>query len=268
MPPADVHSVSGASETRRFRREGAVPRMAFPRLADRGAGLSDHTILPHDRLGVPNYQRVRDAMRIDIARGALAADTRLKIADLAARYGLSPAPIREALGQLAAEGWVVLHPNRGARVRVIDEAFLRDLNEIRVALESYTVGLAATVATPAEVDALERIEDEYEACLAADGAAATDRLIRLNAALHEAIHEIRPNHEALALMRRHGVFFNTMRSAWGYGDYRPQQIAAEHRRLLAAFRRNDGALAETISREHIGNAMADLIGLWRDGGRR
>ncbi|MDE2516315.1 MAG: GntR family transcriptional regulator [Rhodospirillales bacterium] len=231
--------------------------------------MSEYSTLPHDRLGVPNYQRVRDAMRSDIARGVLAAETRLKIADLAARYGLSPAPIREALGQLAAEGWVVLHPNRGAWVRAIDEAFLRDLNDIRVALESYTVGLAAAVATPAQVDALERIEDAYEACLSGvEGASATAALIRLNAALHEAIHDIRPNHEALALMRRYGVFFNTMRGAWGYGDYRPKQIAAEHRSLLAAFRRNDGALAEQISREHIGNAMADLIQLWRNGGRR
>lgn len=223
---------------------------------------------PPEPLGVPNYQRVRDAMRTDIARGALAPEAHLKIADLAARYGLSPAPIREALGQLAAEGWVILHPNRGAWVRPINEAFLRDLNEIRIALESYTVGRAAAVATPAQVAALEAIEDTYEACLATAGQpATTDRLIRLNADLHDAMHAIRPNHEALALMHRHALFFNTMRSAWGYGDYRPRQIALEHRRLLGAFRRNDADLAERISRQHIGNAMEDLLTLWRNAGR-
>lgn len=231
--------------------------------------MSDSVKPAPDRLGVPNYQRVRDAMRTDIARGVLAPDAKLKIVDLTARYGLSPAPIREALGQLAAEGWVVIHPNRGAWVRAIDEALLRDLNEIRIALESYTVGRAAAIATPAQVAALEAIENAYEACLTGSGqAAATDRLIQLNAALHEAIHDIRPNHEALTLMRRHSVFFNTMRSAWGYGDYRPQQIATEHRQLIAAFRANDGAAAEQISRAHITNAMEDLVQLWRNGGRR
>jgi DNA-binding GntR family transcriptional regulator len=219
-------------------------------------------------IGVPNYQRVRDAMRTDIARGVLAPDQRLKIAELSARYGLSPAPIREALGQLAAEGWVVMHPNRGAQVRTIDEAFLRELNEIRIALESYTVGLAAAGATPAQIAALVAIEDRYEACLSGVEPGGTARLIELNAALHDAIHDIRPNREALALMRRHGLFFNTMRRAWGYGDYRPQQIATEHRRLLDAFHRNDGALAERISREHITNAMEDLLRLWREAGRR
>jgi DNA-binding GntR family transcriptional regulator len=222
-----------------------------------------------DQLGVPNYQRVRDAMRRDIARGVLAPGARLKIGELAARYGLSPAPIREALGQLAAEGWVVMHPNRGAWVRAIDETLLRELNEIRIALDSYIVGRAAAVATPSQIAGLEAIEDAYEACLSeADNGENTAGLIQLNAELHEAIRAIRPNNEALALMRRHGAFFNAMRSAWGYGDYRPRQIAEEHRRLLAAFRRHDGVLAERISREHIANAMEDLVQLWRDGGRR
>lgn len=227
--------------------------------------------VPHtpDRIGLPNYQRVRDAMRTDIARGVLTPDMRLKISDLAARYGLSPAPIREALGQLAAEGWVVIHPNRGAWVRAIDEAFLRELNEIRIALESYTVGLAAAVATPEQVASLEAIEDTYEACVSRSGQrGGTARLIELNAELHDAINAIRPNHEALALMRRHRGFFNTMRGAWGYGDYRPQQIAAEHRRLLDAFRHNDGALAEKVSREHITHAMEDLLQLWRKAKRK
>ncbi len=231
--------------------------------------MSEALLRAPERLGVPNYQRVRDAMRHDIAFGVLAPDARLKISDLVVRYGLSPAPIREALGQLAAEGWVVIHPNRGAWVRAIDEALLRELNEIRIALDSYIVGRAASVVTPLQLAALEAIEDAYEACLSDSGHGGnTARLIQLNADLHEAIRAIRPNNEALALMRRHGAFFNAMRNAWGYGDYRPQQIATEHRRLLAAFRQNDGALAEQISREHITNAMEDMIRLWRDGGRR
>ena len=221
-------------------------------------------------LGVPNYQRVRDAIRSDIARGVLPPNARLKIGDLTVRYGLSPAPIREALNQLAAEGWVVIHPNRGATVRDINEAFLRELNEIRIALESYTVGLCAAEATPAQVDQLEQIELEYENCLASRGKKGkiVDRLIVINARFHSAIHAIRPNHEAAMLIERHGVFFNTMRTVWGYGSYRPDQIAAEHRALLAAFRRNDSVAAEQISRHHIGNAMNDLLLLWRAGHER
>jgi DNA-binding GntR family transcriptional regulator len=220
-----------------------------------------------DAIGTPNYQRVRDAMRTDIARGALAPDARLKITDLAARYGLSPAPIREALGQLAAEGWVVIHPHRGARVRAINAAFLRELNEIRLSVESFISGLAAAVATPAQTDVLEAIEARYEATLADAAPSHTQALIYLNAELHRAMLGIHPNAEADTLMARYGDFFNAMRVAWGYNHYRPEQIVQEHRQLLAAFRANDGAAAERISRAHIRHAMDDLLRLWREAGR-
>ncbi len=225
--------------------------------------------------GVPNYQRVRDAIRSDIARGSLAPNARLKIGELTARYGLSPAPIREALNQLAAEGWVVIHPNRGAQVREIDETFFREMNEVRVALESYTVGLCAAVATPADVEHLEQIEDEFERTLAAVAkrkgktevmrGADASALLGINARLHEAIHAIRPNREAELLSSRYRNFFNTMRTARGYGVRRPDAMAREHRALLAAFRSNDVAAAELISREHVTNAMEDLLAIWRNG---
>lgn len=223
--------------------------------------------------GVPNYQRVRDAIRSDIARGSFSPNARLKIGELTARYGLSPAPIREALNQLAAEGWIIIQPNRGAQVRAIDETFFREMNEVRVALESYTVGLCAAVATTVDVERLEQIEGEFERTLAAvttkkgdtdvmRGADAS-ALLRINARLHDAIHAIRPNREAELLSSRYRNFFNTMRTARGYGVRRPDAMAREHRALLDAFRANDVAAAERISREHVTNAMEDLLAIWR-----
>ena len=55
-------------------------------------------------LGLPGYHRVCDAIRSDIARGVLHSGERLKLSDLTRRYGLSPAPIREALSG-AVTGW-------------------------------------------------------------------------------------------------------------------------------------------------------------------
>lgn len=215
-------------------------------------------------LALPSYQRVRDAIRVDIARGELAGGARLKTADLVRRYGLSPAPIREALSQLEAEGWVVIAPNRGASVRVIDERLLLELNEIRIALDSYIARRAAEAATPAQVAVLEAIQAEYEAAMGDQDARA---LIRINARFHAAIRALRENREATRLIRRHGAFFNTIRLEWGYRPERPRQVAREHRALLDAFRRNDGDAAERISREHIQHAMDDLLARWRDGDR-
>jgi DNA-binding GntR family transcriptional regulator len=213
-------------------------------------------------LAAPSYQRVREAIRADIARGALACGARLKLGELTQRYGLSAAPIREALSQLEAEGWVVIAPNRGASVRDIDESFLRELNEIRTALESYATRLAAEAATPAQVRELEAIQDQYEAAVEQG---AVRGLIDLNNRFHSAILAIHPNLEATAILRRHGKFFNALRAEWGYQPRRPSQIVREHRALLEAFRHNDGPEAERLSREHIQHAITDLLTLWRQG---
>src|SRR4028118_1913708 len=95
---------------------------------------------PHSRIGETNYHRVRDAIRHDIVKDIFPADSRLKISDLVERYGVSAAPIREALGQLEADGLIILEPNRGARVRKLDRNLVDEIFEIRIGLEPLLVG--------------------------------------------------------------------------------------------------------------------------------
>ena len=57
-----------------------------------------------------------EALREAIVDGVYAPGQRLRQQELAKQYGCSVIPIREALHQLAAEGFVVLDPQRGARV--------------------------------------------------------------------------------------------------------------------------------------------------------
>lgn len=66
------------------------------------------------------YERIRD----EIISGRLMPNERLKVSDLAARYGTSTNPVREALQQLRGEGFVVIEPNRG-RARAADRRKLR-----------------------------------------------------------------------------------------------------------------------------------------------
>src|SRR5690606_31559724 len=71
------------------------------------------------------YEVIREA----IIEGRLEANERLIVADLAKRHGTSTNPVREALQLLRGEGLVIMTPNRGARVRPIDEDFIRDISE-------------------------------------------------------------------------------------------------------------------------------------------
>ena len=92
--------------------------------------------------GASLYELIRE----DIIEGRLKPNERLVVADLARRHGTSTNPVREALQLLRGEGFVIFAPNRGARVRPIDQDFVRDIYEIGVliepALTRWFVGMA------------------------------------------------------------------------------------------------------------------------------
>jgi len=87
-------------------------------------------------------QRVADRMRDAIVRGALPSGQPLRQAELAAQFGVSPIPLREALRQLEAEGFVTMHPYRGAVVSAISLAEAREIAELRTMLDTRALQLA------------------------------------------------------------------------------------------------------------------------------
>jgi len=87
-------------------------------------------------------ERVRDRIVQRILDGSYQAGMRLKELDLAAEFGTSQAPVREALRELQASGLVTSERFRGCRVREIDRAELREAYELRALLEERSVDLA------------------------------------------------------------------------------------------------------------------------------
>ena len=78
-----------------------------------------------------------------IARGELPPGSAVSEIPLAQELGSSRTPVREALGQLVAEGLLEQTPNRGAVVVQLGRQDIIDLYELREALEVYAVGKAA-----------------------------------------------------------------------------------------------------------------------------
>jgi DNA-binding GntR family transcriptional regulator len=111
---------------------------------------------------------VYDRLRDDIIHGRVKPNERLKVSELASRMGTSTNPVREALQQLRGEGFVIMTPNRGARVRPIDEDFVRDICEIEVLIEPALTRWFVGIVTKSEIDELERIQSEIEALNFAD----------------------------------------------------------------------------------------------------
>src|SRR5579864_922767 len=88
-------------------------------------------------------QRVYEVLRDQLMRGGFEPGQKLKIAELAAAFGTSAMPVREALNRLAAERAVEAMPNRSVRVPSLSKDSLRDLMETRFAVEGLAVARAA-----------------------------------------------------------------------------------------------------------------------------
>jgi len=86
----------------------------------------------------------RPAQRIeaDILNGALAPNSRLGIADTAARYGVGATPLRETLSRLSARGLVSAIGKRGFRVKSVSREDLADIVRIGAVLECKALRLS------------------------------------------------------------------------------------------------------------------------------
>jgi DNA-binding GntR family transcriptional regulator len=100
---------------------------------------------------------IANSLRRAILKGAISGGTQLKQNDVAARFGVSVVPVREALQRLIADGLAVLHPNRGVMVTEISEDDFLDIAELRALLEPHALRRSAPRLTPADFMQSEKI---------------------------------------------------------------------------------------------------------------
>src|ERR1041385_3811813 len=127
--------------------------------------------------------RVQDLIRDAIVQLDLPPGTFMDKTALCARLGVSRFPVSEALGRLAAEGFVEVLPQRGTRVARIDLADCRQAMFIRRALEAEAMRAIAPRADAALLAGLDRNLRDQEAALGADHGG-------LFHALDHALHEL------------------------------------------------------------------------------
>jgi DNA-binding GntR family transcriptional regulator len=209
------------------------------------------------------YQRVHEHLRADILSGRIAPGTRLKIQDLAARFGLSHMPVREALQHLQGEGLVILAPNRGATVRRMDAAFVRNVFAIREALEGYLTRQAAGMMDAAAIAALRRLQAEMRRERHGRDPAL---IARLNRAFHRTVEAATGNDEAIRLLDLHSGLLGTLRARFGYRRGRLQAVLREHDALIEALARGDADAAGTLHDRHIRGARDDLLQAMEEAG--
>jgi DNA-binding GntR family transcriptional regulator len=200
-------------------------------------------------------QRVQDLVRDAIVRLDLPPGTAIDKAALCARLGVSRFPVSEALGRLAAEGFVEVLPQRGTRVARIDLADCRQAMFIRRALEAEAIRAIVPRADAALLAALDQNLREQEAALGNDHGG---RFHELDLELHELLLNFlgyeRVKHAveaARASLDRARLFMCT--------PTRQLSTFEEHQAILAAMKCRDSAAAVQAMESHLDAVMNELV---------
>jgi DNA-binding GntR family transcriptional regulator len=193
-------------------------------------------------------EQVVDHLREEILSSRLAPGEELGEVALARSLGISRGPLREALGQLAAEGLVTIVPRRGAVVKRLTHQEFIDAYQVREALESLAIKLAVPRLTAADKSELHRMSEEMERAAEIGD---TDRFFDINRRFHARLVEASGNQK---LEEVHGQLVAQMtrllkQSVELRGGM--AQSAAEHRAILEAVDADDPLLAARLLEEHI-----------------
>lgn len=201
--------------------------------------------------GASVYHLIREA----IIDGRLRPNERLVAADLARQHGTSTNPVREALQLLRGEGFVTFALNRGARVRPIDQDFVRDISEIGVLIEPALTRWFVGMATEEDIAELERLQRLIEENNFADPL----RHSELDTAFHTVMYRRHYNRHVAALWWKHREVLRAVGRRFGFTLVRRDTILREHRELIRLTKAQDAdRAAETIAR-HVEGSGRHLL---------
>jgi len=210
----------------------------------RATGRPAATGLPERRV---LREEIRDRLIEDILGGHLAAGDRLVETRIAHQYGVSQAPVREALRDLELLGFVVSSPFRGSVVREVSTSDLVQIYPIRAALE----GLAArNAATRIDAAGLKRLESLITAMRKAASRRDTRAAIAHDFAFHLTVVEASGNWLLKQFWERMRLATTTFLTV-SRSHHPLAEIAERHAPVLDALRARNPDAADRAMRRHI-----------------
>lgn len=200
------------------------------------------------------HDRIRWAILERIMDGTYQPGARLKELALAREFHVSQAPVREALRKLEAIGVVKSEPYRGARVRELSPAELRDAYQLRGILEQAATEFIADF--PEE--RIQYLEREYALMDSAVRNGDLQALACHNRNFHRCIMERCRNLEVVRAWQSLGVCMRSRLNVQRRIEQLPNAILT-HQPIIDAFRAGDFRYAGQLLREHSFGFVADLL---------
>ncbi len=196
---------------------------------------------------------VAEFLREGVLSGRFPRGARLKQAEIAEQLKLSITPVREAFRILEAEGYVLSETHRGVIVAPFDASATREINELRMLLESRLALAAMEHMTPQNYAELGEVQHEFEQ---AETRRDREAVRALNYRFHRQLYTVAQQPQTLHFVQVLWAKypFDLINLIGG----RMGRAAAEHRRLLKAMKAGDRKAVMNKLREHIDAGWREL----------
>ncbi len=208
-------------------------------------------------------------LREMILSGGYGPGERLNELAISEQLQISRSPIREALQTLAGQGLVHFIPGRGAFVTDFDIDSIRELGELRIALESRAARLAASRATSAQLNEIRLILTHSEKAIRSgeidDLLDYSDRTIQSGGDypqkldFHQAVLNASHNQRLVDAADTAATQFRLARARTGREAAWAAEAHEEHRVIVEALERHDPETADVAMEEHLANSVSRSI---------
>jgi DNA-binding GntR family transcriptional regulator len=193
-----------------------------------------------------------------IVDGTLQPGTKVPERELCERFGVSRTPMREALKVLAADGLVLLEPNRGAWVSKVTLEELEEVFPVMGALEALSGELACARITDEELGRVRKLHESMVRHYERGNLAA---YFKANQAIHECILDAANNATLAQQYRPLAARLRRARYLANIAPKRWKKAVEEHEAILTALEKRDGPQLGKLLKQHLQNKF-DTVRDW------
>jgi len=205
---------------------------------------------------LPLRDVVFNTLRQAILKGELQPGERLMEITLANKLGVSRTPIREAIRKLELDGLVIMIPRKGAIVAEITEKDLKDVLEVRAALEVLATELACCRMSDKGILLLEAALEDFEQSLHSNN---VTLIAEKDVIFHDVIFNATGNDRLVQILNnlREQIYRYRVEYLKDFTSH--ARLKTEHRQIFEAIKKRDGKQASDLIVEHINNQEVNVI---------
>lgn len=212
------------------------------------------------KVNLNEYLPLRDVvfnfLREAILSGELMPGERLMENQLADKIGVSRTPIREAIRKLELEGLVEMVPRKGAQVASMTKKGIKDVLEVRSALEELAVRLACERIKDDQLVELKAVNKEFAIAVEKRD---IQTMIDKDVQFHDIIIKVADNNKLTQIISNLREQIHRYRIVYLNDKVYLQTIKDEHNEIISAIEKKDAEAAGTIIIKHILNQEKAVI---------